>query len=400
MTTRRRAGGVVVAGTIAAMFASSTASALEAVEQVEQVVTTTTAAVAAVLDEIAPGETTTTSEAPTASTSSTTTSSSTTSSTSPTTTSTSTTSTTTAAPVTTTTTTAVLTTEGRAAIVETAPAAEPVLAPVTTAIDHAPRVSPPALVTVAGPRSTVDVLELLRPRGATPRLVAQILSPFPVAGPAHYSDDWGAPRHGPPVHSHEGTDIFAEKGTPVVASGDGVVSRMTTSGRLGGTSLRLTAANGTYFYYAHLDRFAAGLADGDRVRSGDVLGFVGQTGNAVSTPPHLHFEVHPLGGAAVPPVPYLDRWLSEARATARSIVVSPSVDAVIAAQASAAPRVDVPVRAGLRNAQPLRLRSLDGKNVSNQVDALPLLTVALPIAGFSYLAHRGKKRARRSTKGS
>lgn len=395
----RRAPLAIVLAGVAATVIGSTAPAA-ALEVLDDVVTTTTSILTDVADAVvdATGESTTTTTSTSTSTTSTTSTSST--STSSTSTPTSTTSTT-AAPV------AVTTTTAPAAVTSAAPAtADPAVSPVEQEplplplLESMPHELPAALATPAGPRSTLEVLALLRPRGATPQLVARILSPFPVAGAAHYSNDWGAPRHGPPAHSHAGTDIFAERGTPVIASGEGVVSRMTTTGRLGGTSLRLTTASGTYFYYAHLDRFVDGLADGDRVRTGDVIGFVGQTGNVAGTPPHLHYEVHPRGGAAVPPVPYLDRWLQEAVATARTIVFSPAVESVLSVQPNQPLSIAAPVRSKARAPEQLSLRRIDGQPASTAVDPVPLLAFAVPVAGVSWLAHRSNKRARRRLKGA
>jgi len=170
--------------------------------------------------------------------------------------------------------------------------------------------SPPAVPIAGGPRSTADIVDSLGLLQARPELICQILAPFPVCGPASYSNDWGAPRHG---HLHEGTDIFALRGTPVIASSAGVITRMSDTDLLGGTALTLTTADRTYFYYAHLDGFAPGLQQGDAVELGDVLGFAGNTGNAAGTAYHLHYEIHPLGGDPVPPVEYLDQWLADAR---------------------------------------------------------------------------------------
>jgi murein DD-endopeptidase MepM/ murein hydrolase activator NlpD len=169
-----------------------------------------------------------------------------------------------------------------------------------------------------GPRSTVELMGILTRLGMSQREMAEVVAPFPVLGPASYSDDWGAPRHDPYFHPHEGTDVFAPRGTPVIASSNGVVTLMWSGSGPGGTSLRLTAADGTYYYYAHLDRFAPRLHMSQRAVAGEVLGFVGTTGNAEGGLPHLHFEIHPYGGAAVPPVPYLDGWLAEALAAARA----------------------------------------------------------------------------------
>jgi hypothetical protein len=128
---------------------------------------------------------------------------------------------------------------------------------------------------------------------------------FPVLGSYWYGHDWHAPRAVGRVH--HGCDIFAKKGTPLVAVSDGTVSNLLTLG-LGGISLRLTTDDGDYFYYAHMTSYAPGLQEGDAVRRGDVLGYVGNTGNARTTPPHCHFEVHPGGGDPVDPYPYLEQW--------------------------------------------------------------------------------------------
>ena len=127
------------------------------------------------------------------------------------------------------------------------------------------------------------------------------LQAFPVQGRCGFTDTWGAARGA--GRSHEGTDIIGARGLALYAAMDGTISKMTTGGVLGGTSLRLTAADGTYFYYAHLEEFAANLANGQVVRAGQIVGYLGSTGD--TNTPHLHFEVHPKGGAAVNPYPIL-----------------------------------------------------------------------------------------------
>ena len=129
---------------------------------------------------------------------------------------------------------------------------------------------------------------------------------FPIAGPHSYSDTFGAPRmFGTPYqHLHQGTDIFAASGTPLVACERGVVTRVGTD-RLGGTKLWIVGASGTRYYYAHLSGYAPNITEGLVVNAGDLVGFVGNTGNAISTPAHLHFEVHPEGGPAINPYPLL-----------------------------------------------------------------------------------------------
>ena len=112
---------------------------------------------------------------------------------------------------------------------------------------------------------------------------------------------FGAPRSG--GRTHMGMDISAARGTPIYAVRAGTITKRTFDypGSLGGNALYLTTADGTYFFHAHLDRFAAGIAPGVKVPAGAVIGYVGSTGNAGG--PHLHLEVHPRGGAAIDPYP-------------------------------------------------------------------------------------------------
>jgi murein DD-endopeptidase MepM/ murein hydrolase activator NlpD len=120
---------------------------------------------------------------------------------------------------------------------------------------------------------------------------------FPMQGRCSFVDSWHEPRSGGRLH--EGTDIIGARGLAVYAVVDGVISKAYNGLALGGNSLRLTMPDGTYFFYSHLDAFAPGIAAGVPVRAGQIIGYNGSTGNAGS--PHLHFEVHPRGGAAVNP---------------------------------------------------------------------------------------------------
>lgn len=130
---------------------------------------------------------------------------------------------------------------------------------------------------------------------------------FPVGAPFNFASTFGAPRMvGTKYeHTHQGNDIFATGGTPLYATARGVIARKAVA-VLGGNKLWLVAADGTQYYYAHLSSYADGIEDGTIVEAGQVLGYVGDTGNARGTPPHLHFEIHPAGGAAIDPYPILD----------------------------------------------------------------------------------------------
>lgn len=118
------------------------------------------------------------------------------------------------------------------------------------------------------------------------------------------SDSWHHPRDGG-SRVHKGIDIFAPKGTEIVAVADGFISFLGDQ-RLGGHCVWLTTENGTSFYYAHLDRWAPGLYEGMEVQSGDLLGYVGNTGNARTTPPHLHFGIN-QNDEMINPYPVLNR---------------------------------------------------------------------------------------------
>lgn len=123
----------------------------------------------------------------------------------------------------------------------------------------------------------------------------------PVQGPHAFSDDFGDPRSG--GRSHQGNDIMAPRGTPVVASVAGSVKGHDSS--LGGISYYLAGEDGNTYFGTHLDRLSG--ASG-RVAAGTVVGYVGSSGNASASAPHLHFEIHPGGGRAVNPFSMLSRY--------------------------------------------------------------------------------------------
>jgi murein DD-endopeptidase MepM/ murein hydrolase activator NlpD len=191
-----------------------------------------------------------------------------------------------------------------------------------------------------GASSTDALLEALAPVEALGLPREEVLrlgmGRFPIAGPARYSHDWLFPRYGPGFRFHLGTDVFAPYGTPVRAPVDGIAK--SANGGLGGLTVKVYMDDGTYFYLAHLSGLPEGFTDGMAVKTGDIVGFVGDSGNARGTPPHLHIGVYPKGGPAVDPKPILDGFLQEA---------IDRVPAVIAAVEAARPApAPAPVEAG------------------------------------------------------
>ena len=134
---------------------------------------------------------------------------------------------------------------------------------------------------------------------------------FPVYGPASYIDSYGAARSD--VTYHHGDDIFGQLGQPLVAVTNGTVFSVGWN-KIGGNRLWLLDAQGNQFYYAHLSAFSTAATNGAHVKAGQVVGFMGDTGDAEGTPYHLHFEIHPVSllylgyDGAVDPTKYLDAW--------------------------------------------------------------------------------------------
>jgi murein DD-endopeptidase MepM/ murein hydrolase activator NlpD len=122
----------------------------------------------------------------------------------------------------------------------------------------------------------------------------------PVGAVHSFTDTWGAPRSG--GRTHKGTDVFAPYGSPAFAVVDGVIDKVGDGG-LGGITLWLRADSGDRYYYAH--NAANVVRTGQRVRAGQVIAYVGTSGNAASTPAHIHFQAHPGGGASANPAPWL-----------------------------------------------------------------------------------------------
>jgi murein DD-endopeptidase MepM/ murein hydrolase activator NlpD len=150
------------------------------------------------------------------------------------------------------------------------------------------------------------------PQGLQPKLTAGGYV-FPVYPSASFGDTFGAFRGDVSGDWHHGDDLFAPLGSPILACADGTVFSVGWND-VGGNRLWLRDGQGNEFYYAHLSAYSPAARNGERVKAGEVLGFVGNTGDAQGTPYHLHFEVHPVSllalgyDGAVDPTPYLTAW--------------------------------------------------------------------------------------------
>jgi peptidoglycan LD-endopeptidase LytH len=128
----------------------------------------------------------------------------------------------------------------------------------------------------------------------------------PVKGPVRIGQGWGAPRDGG-RRRHQGIDLLAPAGTPLVAVTSGTITRLSNTDRgRGGISLWLRDAHGTAYYYAHNHHNLVHL--GQQVQAGQLLARVGISGNAKGGPPHLHFQLHPDSGGPVSPDAVVRRW--------------------------------------------------------------------------------------------
>jgi murein DD-endopeptidase MepM/ murein hydrolase activator NlpD len=197
----------------------------------------------------------------------------------------------------------------------------------TTSTESVPTITlPPTLgrpkaITAQGQETQRGAPQVRRRNGLPVRVSIPDVTPkltaghyvFPVYGPSAYGDTFGAPRSDVSGGWHHGDDIFAPLGAPILAVADGTVFSVGWND-IGGWRLWLRDTAGNEFYYAHLSAYTSLAVNGRRVHAGDVLGFVGNTGDAATTPFHLHFEVHPVSllflgyDGAVNPTKYLDAW--------------------------------------------------------------------------------------------
>jgi murein DD-endopeptidase MepM/ murein hydrolase activator NlpD len=210
-------------------------------------------------------------------------------------------------------------------------------------------VTTPAPAPAAGPTTTTTTTTTVPTSPAAPAPVVVALQAFPVQGRCGFADTFGAPRSGGRLH--EGVDIIANAGKYVYAVTDGVLTRqyLDAPGSLSGNGWRLTAADSTYFFYAHLSIFAAGLQTGSPVKAGQIIGQVGMTGNAPIA--HLHFEVHPAGGVAINPTPTVAA-VNACKATEPLAQpgVAPALVPIPAPAAAAAPAAPAPAPAAVPQA--------------------------------------------------
>ncbi|KGP76594.1 metalloendopeptidase [Desulfosporosinus sp. Tol-M] len=129
---------------------------------------------------------------------------------------------------------------------------------------------------------------------------------FPVIGKTWFEDSFGADREGG-KRRHEGTDLFSKEGTPIVSICRGRVEQLGWN-RLGGERVGIRGDDGNYYYYAHLQYISPALVKGQQVQAGDPLGTMGHTGDALTTPDHLHFGIELPNGQWINPYPFLAVW--------------------------------------------------------------------------------------------
>jgi murein DD-endopeptidase MepM/ murein hydrolase activator NlpD len=175
----------------------------------------------------------------------------------------------------------------------------------------APRpTTPPSTPTESAPRPTPDAAAVTTPSLSAFSLAGEVLA-MPVEGARRQDlhDSFSESRDG---RRHEAIDILAPRGTPVDAAVDGSIAKLFTSARGGLTIYEFDRASNYCYYYAHLDRYAEGLHDGQLVQRGQRIGYVGTTGDAPPQTPHLHFSIFKLGpdhrwweGVAIDPYPAL-----------------------------------------------------------------------------------------------
>ena len=172
-----------------------------------------------------------------------------------------------------------------------------------------------------GTYSTTHLLALmdaLERAGLERVALRRAAGPFIIAGYARFWDSWGEVRHADTgLRPHLGQDVFCTYGAPVVASESGTLEY--GQDPTGGLVARIHRGDGSYWYYAHLSRFATQRSSGERVRPGDVIGYCGTSGNAAGTPPHVHFSFF-VNHVAQNPMGALISWLEKAESRATKML--------------------------------------------------------------------------------
>jgi murein DD-endopeptidase MepM/ murein hydrolase activator NlpD len=177
------------------------------------------------------------------------------------------------------------------------------------AVDGADPAATPAPTAEPAPSATPQPEPAKPAKPAKPRItpaerLARGRFVFPVYGDVRVADDFGAARQ---IGAHQGNDLFAAFGSPVLAVADGTLNRVGTL-PISGNRLWLQTARGDSFFYAHLSAFSPEAVSGRKVKAGTLLAFVGNTGDAEPTPPHVHFEIHPGDKDAIDPHAVLTAW--------------------------------------------------------------------------------------------
>ncbi|HDS1551575.1 MULTISPECIES: M23 family metallopeptidase [Stenotrophomonas] len=183
--------------------------------------------------------------------------------------------------------------------------------PVAASLPEAPSTVAAAPVTEpVAPGATAPPASNAPPAAQAPDAPPGLLLPVQGILPSQLRDTFTDARSEGRVH--DAIDIMADAGTPVLAAADGTVEKLFDSERGGLTIYQFEPSGRWCYYYAHLQRYADGLAEKQVIRRGDVIGYVGSTGNASAEAPHLHFEVHVLGpekqwwkGQSINPYPLL-----------------------------------------------------------------------------------------------
>jgi murein DD-endopeptidase MepM/ murein hydrolase activator NlpD len=201
---------------------------------------------------------------------------------------------------------------GTSILVGYAEVAAKALPPAPPAKKPAPAAGKPDPPKSKAPEPIPGLPPVIEPPEITPKLTSGGYV-FPVYGPSSFIDTFKAGRGDISSGWHHGDDIFAPLGAPVLACASGAVFSVGWNS-IGGNRLWLRDGQGNLFYYAHLSAFTPLAVNGNKVNAGDVLGFVGNTGDAQGTPYHLHFEIHPVSllsfgyDGVVNPTSYLSAW--------------------------------------------------------------------------------------------